>query len=199
MSTSHERALLELFKVLGDDSRYQMLRRLQRDELNVGDLAQAVGLSEPTVSHHLARLRDAGLVTLRMDGTQRFYRVSDSGIARLKRLVEQIDQVPPEAEPEQDNSWIDALDWSDEDKRVLREHTSGGRITVLPAKRKKQLVILCWLATKFTAGVTYTEKEVNAIIREVYAEDYVVLRRDLVDMGYLRREKGGGSYWVEAE
>lgn len=199
MSTSHERALLELFKVLGDDSRFRMFRRLQRDELNVGDLARAVELSEPTVSHHLARLRDVGLVTLRMDGTQRFYRASDSGIARMKRLVDQIDSAAPEPEPEQDNSWIEALDWSDEDKRALREHTSGGRITVLPAKRKRQLVLLRWLATKFTAGMTYTEKEVNTIIREVYAEDYVVLRRDLVDMGYLRREKGGGRYWVEAE
>ena len=58
---------------------------------------------------------------------------------------------------------------------------------------------LRWLATKFQAGVKYTEREVNAIIQTVYPADHATLRRDLVDFGFLRRERGGGEYWLAPE
>jgi hypothetical protein len=40
---------------------------------------------------------------------------------------------------------------------------------------------------------------VNAILKSVYEPDFVSLRRDLVDFGYLRRERGGGKYWLATE
>jgi hypothetical protein len=57
-------------------------------------------------------------------------------------------------------------------------------------------VILRYLATLFEAGRTYTEAEVNTILKSVYEPDYVGLRRDLVDFRYLRRERSGSSYWL---
>jgi hypothetical protein len=69
-------------------------------------------------------------------------------------------------------------------------------MTHLPAKRKKLLVILRWLASLFQADRLYSEAEVNAVLKAVYEEDYVSLRRELVDYGYLRRERGGGKYWL---
>jgi DNA-binding HxlR family transcriptional regulator len=199
MTAAQERALTHMFKALADDSRYQIFRALLGGEVNVGSMAERVGLSEPTVSHHLTRLREVGLVTLRMDGNQRFYRINEEGVARLKKLVEAIDMPDAQAGPEADDRWIDALDWPEEDRRVLHEHTSGGHITTLPRKLKKLVVVLRWVAALFQPGTTYSEQDVNAIIRQVYAADYVGLRRELVDMGYLRREKGGGRYWVEAD
>ena len=95
-----------------------------------------------------------------------------------------------------DDQWIAALGWSAEDQQVLREHTLGRKLIRLPAKQKKTLVIIRWLATLFEPELFYTEAEVNAVLKAVYAEDYVSLRRDLVDMGYLRRERGGGKYWL---
>jgi DNA-binding transcriptional ArsR family regulator len=61
-----------MLKALADDSRLALLRLLNEGERTVGDLARQVDLGEPTVSHHLSRLREAGLVTLRMAGNQRF-------------------------------------------------------------------------------------------------------------------------------
>ncbi|MBZ0305914.1 MAG: DUF2087 domain-containing protein [Anaerolineae bacterium] len=58
------------------------------------------------------------------------------------------------------------------------------------------LVILRWLATLFEADKLYTEPEINAILKAVYESDHVTLRRELVDYGYLRRERGGGKYWL---
>ena len=189
--------LLDTLKVLGDDSRLQLLRLLQERESSVGDLAQRVKLTEPTVSHHLARLREVELVSLRMAGNQRFYRVNPAGLAKFKQRMARIEQMPPVPEKTvSDDQWIAALGWDSADQQVLREHTTNGRITQLPSKQKKLLVILRWLATLFKPDALYSEPEVNAILKTAYNIDYVGLRRDLVDMGYLRRERGGGKYWL---
>jgi DNA-binding transcriptional ArsR family regulator len=192
--------LLPMLKALADDSRLAMLRVLAEREHAVGELAERVNLSEPTVSHHLARLREAGLVSLRMAGNQRFYRVHAEGLARFKRLAREIEQAPPPREPRPDDeAWIAALGWPAADQQVLREHTQAGVLTRLPVRQTRKLeVILRWLATLFEPETLYTEAGVNAILKRVYAEDYVSLRRDLVDLGYLRRDRAGGKYMLTA-
>lgn len=190
-------AALFMLKALADGSRLTLLRILNEDELSVGEMAERLNLGEPTVSHHLVRLREAGLVTLRMAGTQRFYRVNATGLAKFKALANEIEKLPPVETPVvSDDRWIDTLDWDDADKQVLKEYTSNGKIKQLPTKQKKFLVILRWLATLFKPDTMYTEPEVNAILKVVYEFDYVSLRRDLISMGYLRRERGGGKYWL---
>jgi hypothetical protein len=197
MEANSREPLLDILKALADDSRLAMLRILHEQEYTVGDLAEKVRLSEPTVSHHLARLREVGLVTLRMAGNQRFYRANNGGIARFKRLVGEIEQTPRTPEvPVSDDSWIAALSWDAWDLDVLRDHTSNRQLTHIPSKQKKLLVVLRWLATLFEPDRLYTEPEVNAILKAVYEPDFVGLRRDLVDFGYLRRERGGGKYWL---
>jgi biotin operon repressor len=189
--------ILDMLKALADNNRLTLLRLLHEREQTVGELAEQVSIGEPTVSHHLAKLREAGLVTLRMAGNQRFYRLNDVGVARFKRLAAEIEQLPPAPEPViSDNLWITALGWDEEHQRVLRDYTLNGRLTHLPTKHKKLLVILRWLSTRFQPDRLYTEPEVNAVLKAAYEEDYVSLRRDLVDLGYLRRERGGGKYWL---
>ncbi len=197
MDTWEQKRLLNMLKAVADESRLKMLTLLHEREHSVGELAERVELTEPTVSHHLARMREVGLVTLRMAGNQRFYRTNPMKLAEFKRLVGDIEQTPTVIEAiESDDRWIEALGWSAADQEVLRECTENGRITQLPSKRKKLLVILRWLATLFEGEKLYSEPEVNAIIKAVYERDYIGLRRDLVDFGYLRREVGGGKYWL---
>ena len=190
--------ILQMLKALADESRLALMWQLFDQERTVGDLAVQVELSEPTVSHHLTKLREAGFVNLRMAGNQRFYRVNAVGLEKFKRLVNQIEQLSSKAEDvaASDSSWIAALGFNEEDQRVLRECTANQRLIQIPAKQKKWLVVLRWLATLFQPDKLYTEPEINAILREVYEHDFVSLRRDLVDFGYLRRERGGGKYWL---
>lgn len=197
MKDYRDESLLYMLKAVADESRLALLRLLNQGERTVGDLAQQVNLGEPTVSHHLSRLREVGLVTLRMAGNQRFYRLHEEGLARFKRLANEIEQSQTAAQPvTADHSWIAALGWPEADQQVLREYVRGGQLTQLPNKQKKLLVILRWLATLFEPDRRYSEAEVNEVLKNVYAEDFVSLRRDLVDMGYLRRERGGGKYWL---
>jgi hypothetical protein len=133
-----------------------------------------------------------------MAGNQRFYRVNSVGLQKFKRLINEIEQLSPEPDDVvvSDNQWIAALGLEEEDQEVLREHTLNGKLIRIPARQKKWLVVLRWLVTLFEADKLYTEPEVNAILKTVYEHDFVSLRRDLIDFGYLRRERGGGKYWL---
>jgi DNA-binding transcriptional ArsR family regulator len=197
METKPELDILDLLKALADESRLQLLRTLYQGEATVGDLARGVELGEPTVSHHLTRLREAGLVTLRMAGNQRYYRVNETGLANFKRLAAQIEQPLPPLEPARvEDGWIYALGWLPEEEQTLRKYTQGTRLARVPVKEKDLKVILRWLATLFTPERLYTEVEVNGLLKPISADEYVTLRRELVDYGYLRRERGGGKYWL---
>jgi ArsR family transcriptional regulator len=73
----------ELFRAFSDTSRVRLLSALSRQEINVGRLAEMIGLSESAVSHHLRGLRQMGLVVARRRGKEVFYRVEDKHILTL--------------------------------------------------------------------------------------------------------------------
>lgn len=60
--------LVRLFKALGDESRLRILKALMEETYCVCDLARYLGVSQPTLSHHLKILRDIGLVTGEKEG-----------------------------------------------------------------------------------------------------------------------------------
>lgn len=198
METTPRADFLLLLKTLADEQRLTMLELMNGQERTVGEMAGLLDLTDPTVSHHVSKMHGAGLLRLRMAGNQRFYSVNPKRLATFKAYAATIEKLPSEEEPKSDNAWIEALDWSSEDKKVLVNHTVDGKLTILPSKDKKWMVILRWLATKFQPGTRYTEKQVNAILTEVN-EDYASLRRYLVEYGFMRRERGGGDYWLTPE
>lgn len=70
------RDLVQLFKLLADETRLRILYFLmQREELNVRTLCELLDQSQPAVSHHLALLRVAGIIECRRDGKHNFYHV----------------------------------------------------------------------------------------------------------------------------
>jgi DNA-binding transcriptional ArsR family regulator len=84
-------ASVRLFKALGDESRLRILHLLASGDLYLTEIAERMSLSKPTVSHHLALLRAAGLVTITEAGALTYYslrrdRIADAGL-ELTRLV----------------------------------------------------------------------------------------------------------------
>jgi ArsR family transcriptional regulator len=75
----------ELFRSFSDTSRVRILSVLTEREVNVGSLANLVGISESAISHHLRSLRQLGLVQTRRDGKEIFYRVEDAHLIALFR------------------------------------------------------------------------------------------------------------------
>ena len=213
MAATHYETLLEFLKALGDDTRLKLACLLSQKAYSVGELAGALDLTAPTVSHHLSKLREAGLVNLGVEGNAHYYRLNDELIERVKRtlltpamLAEMAEQLTnadlfrqkASAARAQAEAWLDDLDMDEEDRKVLRDYTRAGRLTQIPSRQKKLLVVLRWLATKFAPGVKYPEREVNAILKQVHP-DSASLRRYLIEFGLLEREGGGGMYWRAAE
>lgn len=77
----------ELFGAFSDPSRVRIVFALLHGEVNVGALAQVVGMSESAVSHHLRGLRQLRLVRARKDGQQVFYTVDDDHIVAVFQQV----------------------------------------------------------------------------------------------------------------
>ena len=75
--------LAETFRALGDSSRIQVVWALSQAELSVGDLVELLGISQPTVSHHLRMLRNLRLVKVRKEGRASYYQLDDEHIDRL--------------------------------------------------------------------------------------------------------------------
>jgi DNA-binding transcriptional ArsR family regulator len=75
--------VVEVFRMLADATRVQILWALVRREMSVGDLAGHVGKPAPSVSQHLAKLRMARLVRTRREGTTIFYRLDNDHVRQL--------------------------------------------------------------------------------------------------------------------
>jgi ArsR family transcriptional regulator len=77
------------FKALADPARVALLARLaQADEVCVCHLVDGSGLAQPTVSHHLAILRRAGLVSCERRGTWAYYRLEPDAVRDLARALQ---------------------------------------------------------------------------------------------------------------
>jgi ArsR family transcriptional regulator, arsenate/arsenite/antimonite-responsive transcriptional repressor len=88
MEPAAARDLAQLFKALADPTRVAIVNRLaSADECCVCDLTDAFDLSQPTVSHHLRILRDAGLVGAERRGTWAYYRLVPEAIDRLRDVL----------------------------------------------------------------------------------------------------------------
>lgn len=72
-----------------------------------------------------------------------------------------------------------------------------GPLTSFPRKEKRKIAVLRHIASHFESGIRMTEKEVNEQLSQFWAEDYVMLRRYLIEYGYLDREDDGSAYWLK--
>lgn len=82
--------LARMFKALGDPTRVRLLSLIAAHaggEACICDLIGPVGLSQPTVSHHMKQLTDAGLVTREQRGRWAFYRVVDTTLVALSQAL----------------------------------------------------------------------------------------------------------------
>jgi len=176
-------SLLAFFKALGDKSRLKIVGALANREYSVGELAETLELREPTVSHHLARLREVGLVCRRVDGTVHTYALQTTFLEQMSKQVFTAQGLATMDTPINPDAWR---------QKVLASFFEGEVLTSIPASRKKRQVILDWLAERFERERRYTEPEVNAILTR-HHPDCATLRRELVGCDLMTRERG--VYW----
>ena len=82
----------DTFNAIAEPRRRDILDYLAPRERPVGDIVLALGLAQPSVSKHLRVLRDVGLVEVRRDGRQSFYRTNAEGIRPLHEWTSQFER-----------------------------------------------------------------------------------------------------------
>ncbi|MDQ0856667.1 hypothetical protein QFZ72_000146 [Bacillus sp. V2I10] len=78
-------------------------------------------------------------------------------------------------------------------KKLFPEGTHG-KLKKFPLKEKQKLIVLKAIADRFEGKRKYDEKEVNQLLESIYHE-YVLLRRYLIEYGFLARKADGSEYW----
>jgi ArsR family transcriptional regulator len=68
-------------KALADETRQKIMNMVCCQWLSVNEIVERINVSQPTVSHHLAVLREAGLVNVREEGKQSFYSLNQNNVA----------------------------------------------------------------------------------------------------------------------
>jgi predicted transcriptional regulator len=180
MTEERRKQLLAFFKALANDSRLKIVGILANRECSVSDLADLLDLSEPTVSHHLAKLKDLDLVTMETEGNSHIYALNEEALVQLNKDV---------FSPKQMANLVDEVDEQSWQAKVRDTFVIDGRLAQIPAKQKKRLVILRWLASKFEPDQLYDESQVNEILEQIHP-DTASLRRDLVSWKFLHRDHG---------
>ncbi len=184
--TNSSEELVTFFKALADSNRLKIVGLLAEKSYSVEELAELLKLKPSTVSHHLARLAEAGLVQARSESYYNVYQLDQSVLQEKARTMftqGELSNVAAEVD-------ADAYD-----KKVIRDYTKrDGSLKTLPSQRKKLEAILRYVAQAFEVGKRYSEKQVNEILAG-YHEDTATLRRELVGFGLMQREGGGGDYW----
>jgi len=174
--------LVRLLKGLADESRLQILGILADDEWSVRHLAERLGLTEPTVSHHLRKLQELDLVQMRAVGTTHLYRLDRATLQTASRALLSRERLAA----------LGAAAPETADAKVRRTFLDGERLTQIPTSPKKRRVILEWLVADFAEGVEYPEATVNAILQR-HHPDTATLRRELIIHQLMQR--ADGVYW----
>ena len=185
MAQEEFQALLQFFRVLADENRLKLLGILAQDERSVEDLAAQLQLKAPTVSHHLAKLRELHLMSMRTDGNTHYYRLN---VEALRDASKQL------LTPEKLTSWTVSADSDPWEQKVLRDFFENERLKEIPASRKKRSVILKWLAERFDYDTIYTEKQVNEILQRYHA-DSASLRREMINSKEALMQREHMLYW----
>jgi ArsR family transcriptional regulator len=81
---------VEFAKALADGTRQKIMNLCCCQWLSVGEIVEAVGVSQPTVSHHLAILREAGLVHTRQEGKHTFYSLNQQKVVACCGQIMQV-------------------------------------------------------------------------------------------------------------
>ncbi len=174
-------AVIQLARAMSDPIRIRIAATLVDHEFTLEQIATALDLRPADIARHLSLLRNSGLVTEVPDDQPAHFRLDLDALQRISRAA--FATARPSS-PETDG---DAFE-----QKILRDFVKDDRLTSIPASHKKKLVILRWLTTLIPSNARLSEREISTFL-EQYHPDFATLRRELVDNGFLQRERG--VYW----
>lgn len=168
--TSHQKSLLRLFYQGKNDKEIQ-------EELDIG--------STSTIRHHRFVLKEK----------ERQARIF---LAMMELLKEKDEFAPAFIPVHQSATMVDERYniTQNEQEKILKQHFPEDTLSKFPSKEKHRLIVIRKIAQQLKTDHIYDEQELNQVLKGFY-EDYVILRRYLIDYGFLDRKPDGSQYWLK--
>ena len=174
--------MVNFYKAIGDKTRIKLLILLSANGSMSGlQLAEKLGVTPPTVSHHISKLKESSLIRERRDKNTIYYFLNEKSLLQYN------------------DSLITVLNRSKGEEEVVKKKDNedilqnfllpDGRLKTIPAQRKKKLIIFEHILAEFKLGVKYSEKEINEHIKKFH-DDYATIRREFIINHYMNRENG---------
>jgi biotin operon repressor len=173
--------LVEFHKTMGDATRLRILSLISNGPLHGQAIAGKLGLTAPTITHHLKKLRDVSVVIERRDKNTIYFHLNHSVVKQYSEAIEQL--------IEGRELVVKDLQIEDKQKIIANFFTKDGKLKTIPAQRKKKLMVFEHLVKGLEKGRKYEEKEINQYIQN-YHEDYATIRREFIINQYMYRENG---------
>ncbi|WP_216831601.1 DUF2087 domain-containing protein [Alkalihalobacterium elongatum] len=173
--------LVNFHKTLGDKTRIRIIALLKDGPLHGQAIAGKLGLTPPTISHHITKLREIDIIYERREKNTIYFYLNEKKLAFMAEAILRIGS--------EDEMNVFAVE--DEEKyNVIKNFIQAdGKIKNIPAQRKKRLIVLEHIVKGLEKGKTYSEKEINDYIKQ-YHEDFATIRREFVMFHFIFRQDG---------
>lgn len=173
--------MVAFHKAVGDPTRIRIIALLRKGPLHGQAIADKLALRPPTITHHVKRLKDTGMVYSIRDKNTIYFHLDAKRLEYMSTAILRIG----------DDQTVQAneLKMSEKEKeKILHNFISvDGRLKQLPSKLKKKIVILSYFAQGFEPGKLYEETEVNEYIQTFY-DDFATIRREWIMQQFMYRE-----------
>lgn len=175
--------IVAFHKTMGDATRIRIVALLAKGPLHGQAIAGKLGLTPPTITHHIKKLRETNVIFERRDKNTIYFHLNESVI---KQQAKSLSKLIEKKEEE-----VDALlaQNSERQKVIGNFFSKEGELKIIPAQRKKKLIIFEYMVRGLKPGKKYSEKELNEYIRKFH-DDYATIRREFIINHYMYRENG---------
>lgn len=171
--TEHQTSLLKHFYEGKSDKEVQQ-------EMEIG--------SSSTIRHHRFVLKEKE-------------RQAKTYLAIMELLKEKDQYAPAFIAPHKHATMVDDryAVTDEEQTKILKKYFSNGvsgPLNKFPPTEKQRMIVLRAIAGRLDENIKYNEKELNTILKEIY-NDYVLIRRYLIEYAFIDRKADGSAYWVK--
>ncbi|MBF0707626.1 metalloregulator ArsR/SmtB family transcription factor [Alkalihalobacillus hwajinpoensis] len=170
--------LVNFHKTLGDPTRIRILSLLAKGPLHGQAIAGKLGLKAPTITHHMTKLRDTGIVYQRKDKNTIYYYIDEKKFRSYSEALPTM-LYKPNYDKEDDSVKTQAV--------INNFLAPDGTLKHLPSQRKKKIIILKHLINGLERGKKYPEKEMNEYIKKFHP-DFATIRREFIINHFMYRE-----------
>ncbi|MGG3622768.1 metalloregulator ArsR/SmtB family transcription factor [Bacillus gobiensis] len=160
--------VIQFHKTLGDETRLKIIALLRSGPLHGQALSGKLGLKPPTITHHIGKLKEVGLIKERREKNTVYFYFIESELERSLHVTKEIGKKQK-------------LKVTLEERHTIEKNffSPDGKLMQIPAQQKKKIIILAKLAEGLEANKVYSEREISDYLKR-YHNDYATLRRELI-------------------